>query len=33
MDVILCVLGALAFLVLGFVAGLEVKDYVNDDDV
>ena len=33
MDLIVCVLGALAFLVLGFVAGLEVKDYVNDDDV
>ena len=33
MDLIVCVLGALAFLVLGFFAGLEVKDYVNDDDV
>jgi len=33
MDVILCVFGALAFLVLGFVAGLEVKDFIGNDDV
>ena len=33
MDVIIAILGALAFLVLGFVAGLEAKDFIGDDDV
>lgn len=32
MDVILCVFGALAFLVLGFVAALELIDYVGDEN-
>lgn len=33
MDLIICLLGALAFLVLGFVAGLEASDLIGDDDV
>lgn len=32
MDLILCLLGALVFLILGFFAGVEAKYYVGDDD-